>query len=451
MINLGYGSFIRGTRNRSLRIMVRDAVKSANASSAFNAMLWKKGGERARDERAKYGDDNKGLRPFFRMQSLAERVDRAITRTTNAICYHIDLAMETMRAIVLRERPILLGCRNHSTTDAAVAWLNAHGIEHWLYLVDQPFFDNVKVNNEQWFVDGISFGSYARSLFDALEPVGGIIDLRSLRDLDDEDESEDDEEDDRNNARSIYESAPPVLFLPNEHRVVGFDAVQYAIAFGKAEVKREHIFPGDTAPDGHIQPMFRALVRELRDNLWPDGIGRTVLDFGCGHGDNVAWLSREMGPELEAVGYDPNFAQYDDWSGAPRDIVVMHRVLNVIPSNEERVAAIAKACSVRPKLIYVAVPTHSRYGFADGEGPQFFCQSLNGGTVHFQEFDENGDPRWIFQRGFTVEELDALFRAEGYVPDDLRTKGLKEALDETGFAGGLMDDHLVILRVFSQG
>ena len=55
-----------------------------------------------------------------------------------------------------------------------------------------------------------------------------------------------------------------------------------------------------------------------------------VLDFGCGHGADVAFLKREG---FDVVGYDPHYAP--EWPDGHFDTILCHYVLNVLKQREQ--------------------------------------------------------------------------------------------------------------------
>ena len=76
----------------------------------------------------------------------------------------------------------------------------------------------------------------------------------------------------------------------------------------------------------------------------------SVLDYGCGRGDDVTELS-EHG--LEVSGWDPNF--YPDGELLNSDIVNLGFVLNVIEDKDERDETLKKAWGFADKLLIVSI------------------------------------------------------------------------------------------------
>jgi DNA phosphorothioation-associated putative methyltransferase len=77
--------------------------------------------------------------------------------------------------------------------------------------------------------------------------------------------------------------------------------------------------------------------------------GVEVLDFGCGHGDDVRLLAA-MG--ISSRGWDPTFARGGDLS--PSDIVNLGFVLNVIEDSGERVQTLLRAWSLARRMLIVS-------------------------------------------------------------------------------------------------
>jgi DNA phosphorothioation-associated putative methyltransferase len=97
------------------------------------------------------------------------------------------------------------------------------------------------------------------------------------------------------------------------------------------------------------------------------GDATTVLDYGCGRGDDVRTLAAAG---VRAVGWDPHFAP--DAALQPADVVNLGFVLNVVEDPHERTEALRRAFALTHRVLSVAVmqpgdgrDTRGR-GFADG-------------------------------------------------------------------------------------
>lgn len=112
--------------------------------------------------------------------------------------------------------------------------------------------------------------------------------------------------------------------------------------------------------------------------------GLSVLDYGCGRGQDTARL-RKMG--VAADGWDPYFAP--DVPLAERDVVLLTYVLNVIEDSEERRDVISKAWQLATRVMVVSCRL------------TWELSSVKG--------DESGDgivsSRNTFQRFFTPSEI----------------------------------------------
>jgi len=121
--------------------------------------------------------------------------------------------------------------------------------------------------------------------------------------------------------------------------------------------------------------------------LWRHGFldgTRTILDYGCGRGDDLRAL---QGRGIDALGWDPHFAP--DGAKRASDVVNIGFVLNVIEDPEERAAALLGAWSLTQQLLVVSV--------------------LIGGRSTFERFRLYSDgvitARNTFQRYFTAAEF----------------------------------------------
>lgn len=91
----------------------------------------------------------------------------------------------------------------------------------------------------------------------------------------------------------------------------------------------------------------RPVKLALHDGLISSGV--TVLDYGCGRGDDVRGLT---GAGIEACGWDP--ANGDEAPTSPAAIVNLGYVLNVIEDPTERVVALQRAWELADDLLVVA-------------------------------------------------------------------------------------------------
>jgi DNA phosphorothioation-associated putative methyltransferase len=84
----------------------------------------------------------------------------------------------------------------------------------------------------------------------------------------------------------------------------------------------------------------------------------TVLDYGCGQGDDVAALAANG---FQAVGWDPHYAP--NGHRRPADIVNLGFVLNVIEDRHERAETLLAAYGFAERALSVAVMPIGKYGF----------------------------------------------------------------------------------------
>lgn len=100
----------------------------------------------------------------------------------------------------------------------------------------------------------------------------------------------------------------------------------------------------------------RSLSRPIRDALRDRVIrpGLTVLDYGCGRGDDIRIL-RQLG--YEAVGWDPIYFPQPQPSAA--DVVNLGYVLNVIADPQSRADTLEKAYQLCKRTLVVAAYVHN--------------------------------------------------------------------------------------------
>lgn len=82
--------------------------------------------------------------------------------------------------------------------------------------------------------------------------------------------------------------------------------------------------------------------------------GTTVLDYGCGKGSDVRFLS-DSG--ILAMGYDPYFIPYteEEVRGQQWDVVLLNFVLNTIEDPRERRQCLLKCFDIAKEALIVAV------------------------------------------------------------------------------------------------
>ena len=90
-------------------------------------------------------------------------------------------------------------------------------------------------------------------------------------------------------------------------------------------------------------------IRHLMDLGFLDG-SHTLLDYGCGHGDDLRLLKAM---NIRANGWDPVF--HPDGELKPADIVNLGFVLNVIEDSRERSETLRSAFSFARKVLIVSV------------------------------------------------------------------------------------------------
>lgn len=114
--------------------------------------------------------------------------------------------------------------------------------------------------------------------------------------------------------------------------------------------------------DRHKTAIIRRDLSQPMQLLVANGIvstSRSLFDYGCGQGDDVAAL---VANGFEAFGWDPHHAK--DGPRRPADIVNLGFVLNVIEDRHERVETLKVAWSFVRRTLSVAVMTAGKSSFA---------------------------------------------------------------------------------------
>ena len=105
----------------------------------------------------------------------------------------------------------------------------------------------------------------------------------------------------------------------------------------------------------------------------------SLLDYGCGRGDDLAILEEA---QLPVRGWDPHYRPDGDLT-APADVVNVGFVLNVIESPLERAEALKRAFSLAEKCLSVAVMV---VGKANTEGMQAYQDGYLSKRGTFQKY-----------------------------------------------------------------
>jgi hypothetical protein len=154
---------------------------------------------------------------------------------------------------------------------------------------------------------------------------------------------------------------------------------------------------------------------------------KSVLDFGCGYGSDVLYY-RSL--DLKADGYDvePQFG----WPLPARkdyDLVTVVFVVNVLPSREDRLAAVREAATLARPGGYVLVAARSEAAVA--------AEAKRGEWAAFNDGWISSVSKRTFQRGIPREELGWLLGAVGL---ELVDVGLRLSSDVSWLVGRKPDD-----------
>lgn len=173
-------------------------------------------------------------------------------------------------------------------------------------------------------------------------------------------------------------TAPPVQ--PTQLSLLSEPAIP-RIAAHKTAMGR----PGPSAPAVRIaQPLIRAFAF------------RSVLDFGCGRGRDIAFYRDDLG--LESRGYDPHIPfGFAELPNRLFDLVTVVFVLNVIPNHDARIEAIRTASRyLKPDGLMLIVTRSSAEIASHARKRQW--EQWGDGFI--------SDPRkQTFQKGFTPDQL----------------------------------------------
>ena len=136
---------------------------------------------------------------------------------------------------------------------------------------------------------------------------------------------------------------------------------------------------------------------------------KSILDFGCGYGSDVQYY-RSLA--LEADGYDAE--SKFGWPLPARtnyDLVTVVFVVNVLPTREERLAAVRAAAGFARPGGYVLLAARSEAAVA--------AEAKRGGWSKFNDGWISSASKGTFQRGIPREELGWLLGAAGLELADL--------------------------------
>jgi DNA phosphorothioation-associated putative methyltransferase len=124
---------------------------------------------------------------------------------------------------------------------------------------------------------------------------------------------------------------------------------------------------------------------------------RTVLDYGCGQGDDIRAL---QAGGIRATGWDPHYASNVPLTSA--DIVNIGFVLNVIEETHERVQTVRRAFSLARQCLAVAVLIA---GKVDTSGHRPFRDGFLTGRNTFQKYFRQGEIKELLDRALGTEAI----------------------------------------------
>jgi len=143
--------------------------------------------------------------------------------------------------------------------------------------------------------------------------------------------------------------------------------------------------------------LSRPMKRALQDALIV--ASGTVFDYGCGHGQDIEFLSAQGIP---CTGWDPAFRP--DAAKSSADVVNLGYVLNVIEDVDERVRALKEAWGLAGSLLIVAALVTE-----DGRGQSQlpFSDGVLTGRGTFQKFFGQGELKAFLEAELQAEAIPA--------------------------------------------
>mgnify|MGYP002402196323 CR=1 FL=1 len=173
----------------------------------------------------------------------------------------------------------------------------------------------------------------------------------------------------------------------SDHAIVGSVVSQTAIQDTK-EIARHRTA---IARDRLSAPM-QALARH--GLLIPE---RSVLDYGCGQGDDVRAL---QAGGIPVIGWDPHYAP--DVALKPAEIVNLGFVLNVIEEPNERLQAVWRAFDLALQCLAVAVMI---VGKGDTEGLRAYRDGFLTQRGTFQKYYQQEEIKALLERALDMEAI----------------------------------------------
>ena len=125
---------------------------------------------------------------------------------------------------------------------------------------------------------------------------------------------------------------------------------------------------------------------------------RSVLDYGCGQGDDVRAL--EVGG-IQAIGWDPHYAP--DVALEPCDIVNVGFVLNVIEEPNERVETIRRAFELARQCLSVAVMVIGKGGAVPSQ--KAYRDGVLTGRGTFQKYYQQSELKDLLENTLRTEAI----------------------------------------------
>jgi DNA phosphorothioation-associated putative methyltransferase len=147
----------------------------------------------------------------------------------------------------------------------------------------------------------------------------------------------------------------------------------------------------------HRNDLSRPVKCALADGLIAPAV--TVLDYGCGHGQDVALLA---GQGIACDGWDPVF--HPDGPRRPADIVNLGYVLNVIEAPDERAATLRAAWLLAGRVLVASAQVRVA---GRGRDQVEFGDGMLTGRGTFQKFYEQGELKAYLEEQLGADAIPA--------------------------------------------
>ena len=177
-----------------------------------------------------------------------------------------------------------------------------------------------------------------------------------------------------------------------DHAIVGSAAEEAALHIVKVQAAKEVARHRTAISRDRLSAPMQALARH--GLLIPE---RSVLDYGCGQGDDVRAL---QAGGIPVTGWDPHYAP--DVALKPAEIVNLGFVLNVIEEPSERLQAVRRAFEFARQCLAVAVMV---VGKGDTQGLRAYRDGFLTQRDTFQKYYQQEEMKAFLERALETEAI----------------------------------------------